>query len=133
MKYSKSKSVSFPRVHFSRATTAAFMFALVAAVSGNALAEKVNLNTANAETIQYIPGIGLSKATQIVEQREKLGKFSNMDEVDAVPGIGERTMIDVRKYGSLDSGVSELTEEMKASQPTRSEVSAEPVAPSNAS
>jgi len=133
MKYSKSKATSLPRVRFSRATTAAFMFALVAAVSGSAFAEKVNLNTANAETIQYIPGIGLSKAAQIVQQREKLGKFSNMDEVDAVPGIGERTMIDVRKYGSLDSGVSEMTEEMRDNLPVRSEVNAEPATPSNAS
>jgi hypothetical protein len=29
-------------------------------------------------------------------------------------------MIDIRKYGSLDSGVSTLTEEMKANQPVRS-------------
>jgi competence protein ComEA len=92
--------------------------ALVLATS--VLAEKINLNTANAETMQYIPGIGLSKAEKIIEVRDKAGKFASMDEIDAVPGIGERTMIDIRKYGSLDSGVSTLTEEMKANQPVRS-------------
>ena len=40
-----------------------------------------------------------------------------MDDIDAVPGIGERTMEDIRKYGSLDSGVSELTEEMRSNRP----------------
>ncbi len=104
-----------------RALKAAVLFSMLSVFSGTAMAEKVNLNTANAEAIQYIPGIGMSKARQIIQEREKLGKFSSMDEVDAVPGIGERTMIDVLKYGALDSGVSELSEEMKANQPLRSE------------
>ena len=102
------------------ALKAALLLALVTVLPGTAIAEKVNLNTANAEAIQYIPGIGLNKANQIILEREKLGKFSSMEQVDAVPGIGERTMIDVRKHGSLESGVSELTEEMKANQPLRS-------------
>ena len=104
----------------SRALKAALLLALVSVFPGTVMAEKVNLNTANVEAIQYIPGIGQNKANQIIQEREKLGKFSSMDQVDAVPGIGERTMIDVRKHGSLDSGVSELTEEMKANQPLRS-------------
>ena len=104
----------------SRALKAALLLALVSVFPGTVMAEKVNLNTANVEAIQYIPGIGQNKASQIIQEREKLGKFSSMDQVDAVPGIGERTMIDVRKHGSLDSGVSELTEEMKANQPLRS-------------
>ena len=104
----------------SRVLKAALLLALVSVFPGTVMAEKVNLNTANAEAIQYIPGIGQNKANQIIQEREKLGKFSSMDQVDAVPGIGERTMIDVRKHGALDSGVSELTEEMKANQPLRS-------------
>ncbi len=104
----------------SRVLKAALLLALVSVFPGTVMAEKVNLNTANVEAIQYIPGIGQNKANQIIQEREKLGKFSSMDQVDAVPGIGERTMIDVRKHGSLDSGVSELTEEMKANQPLRS-------------
>ncbi len=103
-----------------RAVKTALLLVLVSAFSSTALAEKINLNTADAETIQYIPGIGLSKAEKIVEIRDKAGKFASMDEVDAVPGIGERTMMDIRKYGSIDSGVSELTEEMKANPPVRS-------------
>ena len=102
---------------------AALIFTLVSVFSNAAMAEKINLNTADAQAIQYIPGIGLSKAEQIIEERVKLGKFSDMDQIDAVSGIGERTMIDIRKYGSLDSGVSVLTEEMKANQPLRSALS----------
>jgi competence ComEA-like helix-hairpin-helix protein len=103
-----------------RAVKTALLLVLVSAFSSAALAEKINLNTADAQTMQYIPGIGLNKAEKIIEIRGEAGKFTSMDEIDAVPGIGERTMRDVRKYGSLDSGVSELTEEMKANPPLRS-------------
>lgn len=103
-----------------RAAKTALLLALFSAFSTAVMAEKINLNTADAETIQYIPGIGLSKAEKIIEIRDQAGKFASMDEVDAVPGIGERTMLDIRKYGSLDSGVSELTEDMKANPPARS-------------
>jgi competence protein ComEA len=108
-----------------RAAKTALVLVLFSAFSTTALAEKVNLNLADVEALQYIPGIGLSKAEKIIEVRDKAGKFASMDEIDAVPGIGERTMLDIRKYGSLDSGVSELTEEMKANQPVRSEASAD--------
>ncbi len=103
-----------------RAAKTALVLVLVSVFSTAAMAEKINLNTADAETMQYIPGIGLSKAEKIIEIRDQAGKFATMDEIDAVPGIGERTMLDIRKYGSLDSGVSVLTEEMKANQPARS-------------
>jgi len=103
-----------------RAVKTALLLVMVSAFSGTALAEKINLNTADAQTMQYIPGIGLSRAEKIIEIRDEAGKFISMDEIDAVPGIGERTMLDVRKYGSLDSGVSELTEEMKLNPPVRS-------------
>ncbi len=107
-----------------RAAKTALVLVLVSVFSTAAMAEKINLNTADAETMQYIPGIGLSKAEKIIEIRDQSGKFATMDEIDAVPGIGERTMLDIRKYGSLDSGVSVLTEEMKANQPARSASSA---------
>ena len=103
-----------------RAVKTALVLVLVSVFSTSVFAEKINLNTADAEAIQYIPGIGLSKAEKIIEIRDKAGKFTSMEEIDAVLGIGERTMIDIRKYGSLDSGVSELTDEMKTNQPVRS-------------
>ena len=103
-----------------RAVKTALVLLVMSVISNAAIAEKINLNTADAEAMQYIPGIGLSKAEKIIEIRDKAGKFASMDEIDAVPGIGERTMLDIRKYGSLDSGVSTLTEEMRANQPLRS-------------
>ena len=108
--------------HFrlTRAVKTALALAALSAFSGLAWAEMINLNTADSEAIQYIPGIGKSRAEQIVQAREKAGGFSSMDDIDAIPGIGEAIMRDIKKYGSLESGVSELTEEMRNKPPLRS-------------
>lgn len=52
--------------------------------------EKVNLNTATAEQLQSIPGIGPSTAKSILEYRAKVGKFSKIEEIINVRGIGEK-------------------------------------------
>ncbi len=104
---------------FNNTLKAITVFALMAAFSSTVQAEKINLNTANAETIQYIPGVGPNKAGKIIQARTQNGKFSSMDEIDSIKGFGERTMQDVKKHGSLDSGVSELTPEMMKDKPSR--------------
>ena len=69
---------------------AAVVFPLVA------VAGPVNINTADAETISELTGIGLAKAKAIVAYREKHGPFRNADELSLVKGIGERT-VDVNR------------------------------------
>ncbi len=88
--------------------------------SSTAMAEKVNLNQANAETLQYIPGIGPGKSADIITLRDQTGGFKNIDELLDVPGIGEKTLEDIKKYGTLEGGVSELTEEMQENPPGKS-------------
>ncbi len=102
-----------------RAAKIALTLVVLSALSGNVLADKINLNTADAEAMQYIPGIGESRAEQIIQARKKAGGFASLDEIDAIPGIGEATMQGIRKYGALDSGVGELTEEMRDNPPAR--------------
>ena len=111
----------------------ALVFAAIAVFSTALHAEKINLNTADAETIQYIPGIGPSKAQKMVAARTQNGKFSSMEQIDAIKGYGERTMIDVMKHGSLDSGVSELTSEMEENRPGRTVSKVSKVAEGSAS
>lgn len=51
---------------------------------------KVNLNTANAETLQKeLSGIGAGKASAIVAYREENGLFTSIDELIEVKGIGK--------------------------------------------
>jgi len=55
--------------------------------------EKVNINQANAETIaQVMSGIGLKKAEAIVAYRNAKGKFTSVEQLLEVKGIGESTL-----------------------------------------
>ena len=51
----------------------------------------VNLNTAGAETLKTLSGIGDSKAQAILAYREEHGGFSSIEEIMQVPGIKEST------------------------------------------
>lgn len=52
---------------------------------------KVNLNTASAEELQALPGIGPSKAATIVQYREDQGLFQTVEDIKNVSGIGEKS------------------------------------------
>lgn len=51
---------------------------------------KVNLNTATIDQLQTLPGIGPVLAKNIVEFREKNGKFARIEEILNVKGMGEK-------------------------------------------
>jgi competence protein ComEA len=49
----------------------------------------VNINTATAEEFaQGLSGVGLKKAEAIVTYREEFGPFTNIEQLQEVPGIG---------------------------------------------
>lgn len=52
--------------------------------------DKVNLNTATVEELQVIPGIGPAMAKRVVEYRAKVGKFTKIEDILNVKGIGEK-------------------------------------------
>ncbi len=93
------------------ATTIALFFLVF--FSTVAHAEQINLNQADAQTLEYIPGIGPAKAKEIIALRESSNGFSSIEDLLAVKGIGEKTLETIRQHGALDKGVSSLTEEMK--------------------
>ena len=51
-------------------------------------AAPLDLNTATAEQLDGLPGIGPATAAKIVAFRQAHGAFHTVDELDAVPGIG---------------------------------------------
>lgn len=48
----------------------------------------VNINTASAEELQKLPGIGSSISNRIVAYRKENGKFNTIEEIQNVSGIG---------------------------------------------
>jgi competence protein ComEA len=65
-------------------------FSVMAQKPAPAANEKINLNTATAEQLQSLPGIGPSTAKSILEYRAKAGKFNRIEEIINVKGIGEK-------------------------------------------
>ena len=51
---------------------------------------KVNINTAGAEELDGLPGIGPVLAARIVEWRTANGNFTSVDELTEVSGIGDK-------------------------------------------
>ncbi len=56
-----------------------------------ATAQKININTANAKTLQTLPGIGIKIAQRIVEYR-KTHPFTSTKDLLQVKGIGKKIL-----------------------------------------
>ncbi|WP_147916905.1 ComEA family DNA-binding protein [Ruania zhangjianzhongii] len=57
----------------------------------------VNVNTAGAEELETLPGIGPARAADIIAHREEDGPFESVEDLLAVPGIGPATLDRLRE------------------------------------
>lgn len=58
--------------------------------------KKVNINTANQEELDTLPGIGETTAQKIIEYRETNGKFNKIEDLQNVKGIGESKYSEIK-------------------------------------
>lgn len=58
----------------------------------------LDLNTADQEALESLPGIGPTKAADILAYREAHGPFTGVDALVNVPGIGASTVESLREY-----------------------------------
>ncbi len=54
--------------------------------------DKININTASADELMNLKGIGEKKAKAIVEFRKANGLFKQPEDLINVPGIGPKTL-----------------------------------------
>jgi comEA protein len=72
--------------------------ASVAAGKKKPPAQPVNINTANSEQLQQVPGIGPATADKILQMRKSYGPFKSVDDLLAIRGLGAKRLEKMRKY-----------------------------------
>lgn len=60
-------------------------------------AQPLNLNTATAEQLDQLDGVGPETARKILAYRQQKGGFRSVDELDQVPGIGPQRLATLRE------------------------------------
>lgn len=77
--------------------------ALLVALALPALAAdgKVNVNTATAQQLQMLPGVGPALAQRMVEYRKQNGDFKSLEQLALVRGIGEKKCESLKPYVAL--------------------------------
>ncbi len=80
-----------------------WLFALLLAVGASAATKKpplhpINLNSANSDELQQVPGIGPATADKILQMRKSYGAFKSVDDLLAIRGIGKKRLDKMRKY-----------------------------------
>jgi len=61
-----------------------------------ARSSKININTATPQELESLSGIGPAKARAIVDYRASKGRFTTIEEVMDVKGIGQATFEKIR-------------------------------------
>jgi comEA protein len=69
---------------------------------GGAIIGVVNVNSATAEELSLLPGVGPAKAQAILEYRKEHGAFKRVEELSEVKGIGDKALERMRSHVALD-------------------------------
>lgn len=67
----------------------------------------ININTASANDLETLPGIGAKTAARIIEYRQKNGPFKKIEELMNVRGVGEKNFLKVKPQLTVGSAKAE--------------------------
>jgi comEA protein len=86
--------------------TTCFAFTAVAGATKKPPLKPININTANSEELQQVPGIGPATAEKILQMRKSYGTFKSVDDLLAIKGIGKKRLEKMRKYLTVSKSVA---------------------------
>jgi competence protein ComEA len=81
-----------------RVSAGAAAAAAVGTARGAAPAAPLNLNTATAEQLDTLDGVGPATAQKILDYRKAHNGFGSVDELVQVPGIGPKRLAALREH-----------------------------------
>ena len=73
----------------------------IARKKGDGPAEPINVNTASADELRQLPGIGPTLSARIIQAREQR-PFQSVDELRRVKGVGAKTLNELRPFVKVD-------------------------------
>ena len=76
--------------------------AALGALAQDSPAGVVNINTATAEQLAYLPGVGPKTAEEIIAYREANGAFKKLTDLMQVKGIGDKTFERLQPYITIE-------------------------------
>nr|WP_255549456.1 ComEA family DNA-binding protein [Corynebacterium sp. TAE3-ERU12] len=72
-----------------------------APAAGSGQAGRININTAGAEELEQLPGVGPAIAESIITHRVENGPFASVDDLVEVPGIGPAKLAEIKDHVQL--------------------------------
>jgi comEA protein len=83
-----------------------FTFAAISIATKKPPLKPININAANSEELQQVPGIGPATAEKILQMRKSYGSFKSVDDLLSIKGIGKKRLEKMRKYLTVSKSAS---------------------------
>lgn len=64
----------------------------------------IDLNDAAPRELALLPGVGPVLAKRIVENRNRLGPFTSLEDIGRVHGVGDKTIQQIDRYVTVNEG-----------------------------